>query len=86
MCDPFSIISGLGSIFGALASKPPKPPKPELPARAATVDKAETKIELGGSRASDTARKKKAAARQDIPGSRSKASLNVSKRSGINIL
>ena len=88
MCDPMTLISGIGAIFGALSNKPPKPPEPpepvlpSAPGRAQTTNKEDVNVDLGGERAGDTARKKSLTATAKKGGS----SLRTSKASVINII
>lgn len=89
MCDPLSLIMGIGSIFGAVSNKPPPPPLPPEPAipavsgRQQTTKTGKVNVALGGTRAQDTARK---TASSTAATKTSGSTLRTSTASGINII
>jgi len=86
MCDPISLILGAASIFGAASNKappPPLPPEPVLPGREQTKTPDKVKVDVGGARAKDKARKGAITAASAKKGG---SSLRTSKSSGINII
>lgn len=86
MCDPLSLIMGLGSIVGSVANKPPPPPlppEPSVPGRKQTTKLGKVNVALGGTRKQDTARK---IAVSTAAPKTSGSALRTSKASGINII
>ena len=89
MCDPLSLIMGIGSIFGAASNKPPPPPLPPEPAlpsvsgRTQTTKTGKVNVALGGQRAKDTSKIKTGGTGVT---KKSGSALSTSKASGINII
>ena len=91
MCDPLSLIMGIGSIFGAVSNKPPPPPLPPKPViptptasgRQQTTKTGKVNVALGGTRTQDKARK---TASSTAASKTSGSTLRTSNASGINII
>lgn len=93
MCDPLSLIMGIGSIFGAVSNKPPPPPLPPEPAipappsasgRQQTTKTGKVNVALGGQRAKDTSSKIKTGGTGVTK--KGGSALSTSQASGINII
>lgn len=83
MCDPLTILSVVGSAFGAKAAAPPKPPKPAPVANEALEDTG-AEIELGGSKKKTKTETKRTRGSTAVTGGTGLAT--NSKQSGIKIL
>ncbi len=87
MCDPFTLVSLLGSVVGGAASKPSTPKIPPPPAVAGdAVEDTGAEIALGGSQAQTNAQKKKRTPSTASQAKTGSTGLAAGSGSGIEIL